>query len=129
MSLRMEKIDSEMRRQITEIIRDELDDPNIGVLSITKVETTSDLTESKVYFSLLDDTKYKKVQSILDRMAKFIRFNLGKRIIIKILPQLTFLPDDSIKYSVDIYSKIEEVKQRDEELQAPKRPKIKRRHE
>lgn len=129
MSLRMEKIDSEMRRQITEIIRDELDDPNIGVLSITKVETTSDLTESKVYFSLLDDTKYKKVQSILDRMAKFIRFNLGKRIIIKILPQLTFIPDDSIKYSVDIYSKIEEVKQRDEELQAPKRPKIKRRHE
>ncbi|MDP2922908.1 MAG: 30S ribosome-binding factor RbfA [Candidatus Omnitrophota bacterium] len=125
----MEKIDSEMRRQITEIIRDELDDPNIGVLSITKVETTSDLTESKVYFSLLDDTKYKKVQSILDRMAKFIRFNLGKRIIIKILPQLTFIPDDSIKYSVDIYSKIEEVKQRDEELQAPKRPKIKRRHE
>jgi len=110
MSLRMEKINSELRKQIMEIIQQEIDDPTIGVLSITKVETTSDLMESKVYFSLLDDTKYKRVQSILDGMAKFIRVHLGKRIRMKFLPQLKFIPDNSIKYSVDIYSKIEEIK-------------------
>ena len=92
------------------IIQEELDDPAIGLLSITKVETTSDLAQSQVYYSLLDDTKYDNVQSILDGMAKFIRFNLGKRLRIKILPELKFIPDDSIKYSVDIYNKIEEIK-------------------
>jgi ribosome-binding factor A len=110
MSLRIEKINSELRRQIMEIVQDEIDDPTIGLLSITKVETTPDLMECKVYFSLLDDTKYEKVQKILDGMAKFIRVHLGKRIRLKFLPQLKFIPDDSIKYSVDIYSKIEEIK-------------------
>jgi ribosome-binding factor A len=116
----MEKINSELRKQIMEIIQQEIDDPTIGVLSITRVETTSDLMESKVYFSLLDDTKYKRVQVILDGMAKFIRVHLGKRIRIKFLPQLKFIPDDSIKYSVDIYSKIEEIKRLDSAKQKNK---------
>lgn len=120
MSLRMEKINSELRKQLTEIIRQEVDDPNIGVLSITRVETTSDLMECKVYFSLLDDTKYKMVQNILEGMAKFIRVHLGKRVRIKFLPQLRFIPDDSIKYSVDIYNKIEEIKRLDSAKQKDK---------
>lgn len=117
MSLRIEKINSEMRRQITEIIREEIDDPNVGVLSITRVETTADLAESKVYFSLLDDTKYERVQKILDGMTKFIKVHLGKRMRIKFLPDLRFMPDDSIKYSVDIYRKIEEIKQMEADAQ------------
>ena len=110
MSMRMDKVNKELMRQITHAIQDEVDDPTIGILSITKVETTPDLRESKVYFSLLDDTQYQRVQGILDKMNKLIRTNLGKRVRIKILPQLKFIPDDSIKYSVDIYQKIEEIR-------------------
>lgn len=110
MSLRMEKINKEMIRQITQIIQRELDDPMFGLLSITRVDTTSDLKMSKVYFSVLDESQSKKAQVVLDKMSKFIRFNLGKKIRIKVLPELKFIPDDSIKYSVDIYRKIEEIK-------------------
>ncbi|MDD5194360.1 MAG: 30S ribosome-binding factor RbfA [Candidatus Omnitrophica bacterium] len=110
MSLRMEKVNSEMRRQIMEIIQQEVDDPNIGILSITRVDTTADLMEAKVYFSLLDELQYERVQGILDKMSKFIRGNLGRRIRIKIIPQLKFYPDDTIRYSVDINARIEAIK-------------------
>jgi ribosome-binding factor A len=115
MSLRMEKVNSELRKQIMEIIHQEVDDPNIGILSITRVDTTADLQESKVYFSLLDESQYERVQIILDKMNKFIRGNLGKRVRIKILPQLTFIPDDTIRYSVDINTRIEEIKREEYE--------------
>jgi ribosome-binding factor A len=115
MSLRMEKVNMEIRRQITHIIQDEVDDPTIGLLSITRVDTSPDLKESKVYFSLLDDTQYDKVKDILDKMSKLIRVNLAKRIRIKILPELKFIPDDSIKYSVDICQKIDQINKEDKE--------------
>jgi ribosome-binding factor A len=66
-----------------------------------------------VYFSLLDDSKYPQAQHVLDTMAKFIRLHLGKRIQLKFLPTLRFIADDSIRYSVDIFKKIEEIKEKD----------------
>jgi len=110
----MEKVNSELRKQLMEIIQKEVDDPDLDFLSITRVETTADLQESKVYFSLLDDSKYEKAKDVLNSMKGLIRGILGKRIRLKFLPQLTFIPDDSIKYSVDIYQKIEEIKGEDD---------------
>ncbi len=94
-----------------DIFQKEIDDPRIGIISITRVETTPDLAESKIYYSMLDDTKHERVKNMLDSMNKFIRVHLGKRVRIKVLPQLRFVLDDSIKYSVDIYKKIEEIKE------------------
>jgi ribosome-binding factor A len=111
----MEKVNKELRRQLTDIIQKEIDDPDVEFLSITRVETTSDLQESKVYFSLLDDSKYPKVKQILEEMKGYIRGILGKKIRLKILPHLNFISDESIKYSVDIYQKIEEIKNKDKD--------------
>ena len=118
MSMRMEKINSEIQKNIAEVIRDEVQDPAVGFISITRVETTLDLQESKVYFSLLDDKKYQEVEKILETMKKVIRWSLGKRLTLKTLPDLRFIPDDTIKYSVDIYTKIEEVRKMDEKKNA-----------
>ncbi len=113
MSVRMEKVNASIRKHITEIIREKADDPLMDFLSITKVETSSDLRQARVYYSLLDESKLDKAQIVLDKMNKFIRMHLGKRIRIKILPELRFIPDDSIKYSVDIYHKIQEATEED----------------
>lgn len=110
MSLRMERVNREIKKQIMEIIQKDVDDPVVEFLSITSVKTTADLHESRVYYSLLDESKYDKAQKVLDSMKGFLRNNLGKRIRLKFLPQLIFFPDTSIKYSVDIYQKIEEIK-------------------
>ena len=110
----MEKVNREIRKQLMDIVQKEIDDPDLEFLSITRVETTADLQESKVYFSLLDDSKYQKAKQVLAGMRGYIRGVLGKKIRLKILPQLNFLPDESIKYSVDIYNKIEEIKNSEE---------------
>jgi len=115
MSLRIEKVNAELHRQIMKIIQREVDDPIVEFLSITRVETTLDLQESKVYFSMLEESKYAKAQEVLDRTSSLIRAKLGKKIRLKILPKLFFKPDNSIKYSVDIYQKIEELREKDAE--------------
>jgi len=107
--MRIERVNSELQRQLTEVIRREVDDPVAAMLSIVRVDTTRDLAEARVYYSLLDETGYEKAQKALEAMAKTIRINLAKRVAIRILPRLRFIPDDSIKYSVDIARRIEEI--------------------
>jgi len=115
MSLRLNKVNSELRKQLMDIIQKEIDDPDLEFLSITRVDVTADLREAKVYFSVFDESKYKKAKEGLAKMNGLIRGILGKRIRLKFLPQLTFIPDDSMKYSVDIYKRIEEIKKEEDE--------------
>jgi len=105
----MEKVNRLLQKQIMAVIQKEVDDPDMDFLSITRVETTKDLQESRVYYSLLNESNYDKAAVILKKMKGFIRSRLAKRIRLKNLPQLNFIPDDSLKYSVDIYKKIEEM--------------------
>ena len=114
MSLRMEKVNRQIQKLIMIIIQKEIDDPDMDFLSITRVETTKDLQESRVYYSLLNEKNLAKAKGILDRMCGFIRSNLAKKIRLKVLPQLYFIPDDSMRYSVDIYKRIEEIKKSEE---------------
>jgi len=108
-SRRLEKVNSQIKREIMQIIQKEVDDPCMELVSITKVKTTSDLKEAHIYFSVLKEEDTEKVLKILNRMKSYLRRLLGKRMRIKILPSLKFFPDDSIRYSVEIYKKIEEV--------------------
>ncbi len=115
MSLRMKKVNRELRKQIMAIIQREVDDPVMDFLSITRVETTKDLQESKVYYSLLNENNYLKAKEVLARMRGFIRAKLAREIRLKTLPQLNFVPDESMRYSVDIYKKIDKIKKSGEE--------------
>lgn len=109
MSFRMDKINRQIQKLIAEIVREEMDDPVADFLSITHVDTTPDLQEARVYFSILDDKKIADAQNALDKMSKVIRSILGKRITLRILPVLRFIADDTIHYSVEIYKKVEDV--------------------
>ncbi len=113
MSSRMAKVNQEIKKHIVAIIQEEIDDPHLGMVSITGVRTSSDLREAKIYFSVLDDN-FEEVDRILNQMKKFIRYHLGRRIRLKFLPRISFVPDDSIRYSVEIYKKIEEVRDAEE---------------
>ena len=58
---------------------------------------------------MLNENGYSKAEESLNKMSGFIRNVLGKKVRLKVLPQLFFIPDESIKYSVDIYQKMEEI--------------------
>lgn len=111
---RMDKVSSELRHAICQIIQAELKDPRLGFVTITGIEVSADLKFAKVYFSCLGNAKEKEVsQKALKSAAGFIRSRLGTLVRMRYTPQLDFRLDESTEYGQhidDIFKKINEGK-------------------
>lgn len=103
-SNRMIRINDEIQKEVSQIIRSDLKDPRVGVItSVIKVDTTSDLKYCKVYVSVLgDDDKKAEVLEVLKKAAGFIRSLIANRINLRVTPEFTFILDDSLEYSFKI---------------------------
>ncbi|MER1994594.1 MAG: 30S ribosome-binding factor RbfA [Eubacteriales bacterium] len=100
---RIDRISEEIRREVDAIIRDELHDPRIsGTFSVTRADVTGDLRYAKIYISVLEDDKREELMAALKNAKGFIRRALGKRMIIRYTPELTFVSDKNIEYGVHI---------------------------
>lgn len=107
---RIDKVNQQIKRIVSRIIKSELDDPRVSLISITRVDTSSDLRFCKIFFSAFPEDNGPRIEEALNQMRGFIRRLLGEEMRIKFLPALEFILDDSIKYSVDIYKKLETLK-------------------
>ncbi len=93
---RIGRINEEIQRELSALIRT-VKDPRVkGMISITAVDTTPDLKYAKVYVSVLDKGDIKEVIKGLKSAAGFLRRELGRSIQLRYTPELTFTPDDSI---------------------------------
>ena len=100
---RIDRISEEVRREVDRIIREELNDPRIGgTFSVTRAEVTRDLRYAKIYVSVLEDDKREDLLRALKSAAGYIRRALGKGIIIRSAPELSFVSDQNIAYGVHI---------------------------
>ena len=108
---RIARINDEILRECAEIIRRELKDPRVGVMtSVTKVNTSSDLSVCKIYVSVLGDEKQQAgVMEGLQSAAGFIRKQIAERVNLRVTPQLTFVLDDSLAYSMKIERMLKEI--------------------
>ena len=95
---RRDRIAEQIRRELSEVIRSELKEPRVGMISLTDVEISADYAHAKVYFSsLLGKEGIELVQAGLQQASGFLRSELGKRISIHMTPQLHFIFDDSLE--------------------------------
>ncbi len=97
---RVHKVSEEIKREISNIIR-ELKDPRIavGMVSITGVEATGDLSYAKIFISIFgEEVNSDEILNILQKGAGFIRSELAKRIRIRHIPELIFQLDKSMEY-------------------------------
>ena len=100
---RIDRISEEVRREVDAIIRDELHDPRIsGTFSVTRADVTGDLRYAKIYISVFEDDKRDDLMAALKNAKGYIRRALGKRMIIRYTPELTFVSDKNIEYGVHI---------------------------
>ena len=100
---RIDRISEEVRREVDRIIREELNDPRVsGTFSITRAEVTRDLRYAKIFVSVLEDEKREELLRALKSAAGYIRRALGKGIIIRSAPELSFVSDQNIAYGVHI---------------------------
>ena len=113
---RINRISEEIRKEISDIIRTEVKDPRIAeMLSIVKTEVTGDLRYAKVYFSVLGtEEENRNTLQGLKKASGFIRRELGSRLDIHYTPELQFIPDHSIEYSVEISRKLNELHRNEE---------------
>ena len=107
-SNRMNRIDEEIKKEISNIISYELKDPHItGMISVTKVITTPDLRFSRVYVSMINAKSNKGNLARLKKCSGFIRSAIAKKINLRTTPELIFIFDESIEYGSRIDSIIE----------------------
>lgn len=99
MTRRIERVNSLLVEVIAEVVMREVKDPRIpGLITITRVETSPDLRQAKVFFSIIGSDKEKKTAlQVLQEAAGFISLTASKKVVLRFFPQLTFKIDDTLE--------------------------------
>ncbi len=113
MSIKIDRIQKEMIRELSYILELEVKDQCIKFVTITDCKVTSDLSFAKVYFTVLDKSKKEETEKALKQAAGFIRKNLSERMNIRHTPELVFIYDESIEYGKKIETIIEKIHEED----------------
>lgn len=107
---RINRIDEEYRKELSQIISYELKNPNVtGLISVTKVKVTTDLKYAKIYVSILNSKNIKETMDGLKKSSGFIRTELARRVNLRNTPELIFEIDDSMEYGAKIDSILKEI--------------------
>ena len=112
--LRPERVQEALRQEISRVALEEIKDPRIGFLTITKVELTKDLRYAKVYFSVLGGAKEKALAlKGLNSAKGYIKGMVADRIKLRLVPEISFRIDESIEHTKEIYDLFERIKKKD----------------
>lgn len=125
-STRQKKFSALVRREISDLIRKEVEPVFGGLITVNHVTTTADLQIIRVYVTALPDALTARVLTFLNDEAKQIRYQLGKRLkdSVRAVPELKFYEDDTLKTALHldaIFNKLREEEERfnaDRERQA-----------
>ena len=114
MSTRQEKVEELLKKEISEIIQREMKDPRLGFVTVTDVEITPDLRHARVFVSIMgDEEQQKQSMKALRSASGFVRGELGKRVRMRVTPDVEFRIDTSIEQGARIFELLEQIK-RDE---------------
>ncbi len=110
-SVKNNRINEEVYRVMSELIRTEMKDPRIAPMtSVMDVEVAPDLKTCKAWISVLGNEQARKDTLAGLRSAEgFIRTQLAKRVNLRNTPEITFISDESVEYGVNMAKKIEDV--------------------
>jgi ribosome-binding factor A len=97
--IRTGRVGEQIKKELSQLIQAELKDPRIGFITVTGVDLTNDLSQAKIYLSVLGDEEQKASSlKALDKANGYLRSELGKRIRLRHIPELIFKIDESIAY-------------------------------
>ncbi len=110
-SNRINRINAEIQQELSALLRT-VKDPRVrdAMITVTHVDTTSDLRYSRMYVSALDRTDEKDLMRGLRSAAGYLRRELGSRLDLRYTPELQFFADDSIAHGAHILEMLHNVK-------------------
>ena len=107
---RAERVKHLLQEEVSRILQRDIKDPRVKLVTVTDVKLTSDLRDAKVFISSLDSTADREELLVgLDRATGYIRGELGRRLQLKYIPNITFLVDDSFDQQERILHLIDQI--------------------
>jgi ribosome-binding factor A len=113
---RTDRLNEQLRQEISLLVRDEVRDPRVGMVTITAVETSPELDHAKVYITTLGDDQEKQAALTgLQSASPFIRSQLSRRLHIRRVPELHFQVDRVLEEAGRIEALLRQVLPADED--------------
>ena len=114
MSIKIDRIASNLVKEISYILMTEVKDPNVKFVTVTDCKVTNDLSYAKVYVTMLNNEFKEETMNALKSASGFIRHELMERVEIRHIPELEFVYDESIEYGKKIENIIEKINEKEE---------------
>ncbi len=109
---RTARLAQQFQQEIAMIIQQELKDPRMGFVTITRVELSKDLSHAKVFYSCLGSAEDRaRSDEALRHSARFMHGLIKKRFRLKVIPEFTFRYDESIEHSIALSETFDRLKQ------------------
>ena len=106
---RTRRVGEQIQREIAQLIQQEIKDPRIGLVTISAVKVSRDMSHATIYFTVLDESHpLEETLKVLEGASGFLRHELAKRMSLRIMPQLHFKYDESIAYGNELSALINE---------------------
>ena len=117
------RLGEQIREEVGDILGREVRDPGIGFLTLTRVRVTDDLSQARIYYTMLGEpADRKKTARALERALPFIRRALAERLHVRRMPELAFQFDESVAHQARVEELLEEIKREDLERAAAATP-------
>lgn len=113
-SSRSGRLSDLLHREVAKLIRDECTDPRVGMVTISGVEVTDDLSFARVYVTVMEDEKVADTVIALNHAAGFFRTQLSKHLTLRIVPKLKFIYDESLITGSRVDALLNSVKPQDD---------------
>lgn len=104
---RPRRVGLQIQRDLANLIRMQIKDPRIGMISVNAVHVSRDLSHAKVFITSFDDGNRQEMIEVLKNASGFLRHELGKLMTTRVVPQLHFFYDESIERGTKLTSLIE----------------------
>jgi ribosome-binding factor A len=113
------QIEHLLRAELSELLQRRIKDPRLkGLVTVTEVSASSDLSQAKVFISILGTAEERReVFQGLNSASRFLRHELGRRLSLRYIPELSFEMDNSIERGVHLLKLIEQVSAEDGKLE------------
>lgn len=112
---RIDRVGMEIKRDINDILQKKVRDPRVQGVTITDVQMLGDLSVAKVYYSIMSDlaSDNEKAQTGLEKAKGTIKRELGHKLTLYKIPDLTFIKDESIEYGNKIDQMLRDLDKKD----------------
>lgn len=104
---RIDRVGELIQHEIGSLILREMQDPRVKLVSITHVVVSRDFSHAKIFITQLDEEKINETLKVLNKAASHLRYQLAQKIQLRVMPQLRFYYDASIKKSSDLSNLID----------------------